>query len=143
MLVFLAIACLSICGPEQTMVHSLVDLFTLAEGSSNTGRQQCLKTNFEIRNLYLGRLPECPEIILCVSARDWSDLIIKSPMSLGVELRKVFASTLDNMLTSSCIEQSSAIHMQFRECHEGHKPHAGLDPTKASTGVVWTSERAC
>ncbi|KAE9967864.1 hypothetical protein EG328_007928 [Venturia inaequalis] len=39
-------------------------------------------------------------------------------------------------------EQSSAIHMQFRECHEGHKPHAGLDPTKASTGVVWTSERA-
>jgi hypothetical protein len=46
-----------------------------------------------------------------------------------------------NILTS--IEQSSAIHMQFRESHEGHKPHAGLDPTKASTGVVWTSERAC
>jgi aspartate/methionine/tyrosine aminotransferase len=32
--------------------------------------------------------------------------------------------------------------LQFRECHEGHKPHAGLDPTRASTGVVWTSERA-
>jgi hypothetical protein len=32
--------------------------------------------------------------------------------------------------------------MQFRSCHEGHKPHAGLDPTRASTGVVWTSERA-
>ena len=32
--------------------------------------------------------------------------------------------------------------MQFRECHEGHKAHAGLDPTRASTGVVWTSERA-
>lgn len=32
--------------------------------------------------------------------------------------------------------------MQFRECHEGHKPHAGLDASRASTGVVWTSERA-
>ena len=32
--------------------------------------------------------------------------------------------------------------MQFRLCHEGHKPHAGLDATRASTGVVWTSERA-
>jgi aspartate/methionine/tyrosine aminotransferase len=40
------------------------------------------------------------------------------------------------------IEMNSAIHMQFRECHEGHKAHAGLDPTRASTGVVWTSERA-
>ncbi|KAF2675473.1 class I/II aminotransferas-like protein [Microthyrium microscopicum] len=39
-------------------------------------------------------------------------------------------------------EQNSAIHMQFRECHEGHKPHAGLDPTRGSTGVVWCSERA-
>src|SRR4051812_35311264 len=39
-------------------------------------------------------------------------------------------------------ELNSAIHLQFRECHEGHKPHAGLDPTRASTGVVWTSERA-
>lgn len=39
-------------------------------------------------------------------------------------------------------EQNSAIHLQFRECHEGHHPHAGLDPTRASTGVVWTSERA-
>jgi hypothetical protein len=40
------------------------------------------------------------------------------------------------------IELNSAIHMQFRECHEGHKPHAGLDATRASTGVVWCSERA-
>ena len=32
--------------------------------------------------------------------------------------------------------------MQFRACHEGHKPHSGLDSTRASTGVVWTSERA-
>jgi len=39
-------------------------------------------------------------------------------------------------------ELNSAIHLQFRSCHEGHKPHAGLDPTRASTGVVWTSERA-
>ncbi|KAF2153905.1 PLP-dependent transferase [Myriangium duriaei CBS 260.36] len=39
-------------------------------------------------------------------------------------------------------ELSSEIHRQFRTAHEGHKPHAGLDPSRASTGVVWTSERA-
>ncbi|KAK5118839.1 hypothetical protein LTR62_000048 [Meristemomyces frigidus] len=39
-------------------------------------------------------------------------------------------------------EQNSDIHTKFRECHEGHKAHAGLDPSRASTGVVWTSERA-
>lgn len=39
-------------------------------------------------------------------------------------------------------ELNSAIHRQFREAHEGHKPHAGLDPSRASTGVVWTTERA-
>lgn len=39
-------------------------------------------------------------------------------------------------------ELNSAIHRQFREAHAGHKPHAGLDPSRASTGVVWTSERA-
>ncbi|KAF2460581.1 pyridoxal phosphate-dependent transferase, partial [Lineolata rhizophorae] len=39
-------------------------------------------------------------------------------------------------------EQASQAHRQFRQSHVGHKPHAGLDPTRASTGVVWTSERA-
>ncbi|KAI9664823.1 MAG: hypothetical protein M1821_006271 [Bathelium mastoideum] len=39
-------------------------------------------------------------------------------------------------------ELNSKIHRQFRDSHEGHKPHAGLDPTRASTGVVWVSERA-
>ncbi|KAK5142838.1 hypothetical protein LTR04_002092 [Oleoguttula sp. CCFEE 6159] len=39
-------------------------------------------------------------------------------------------------------ELGSKIHRQFRNSHEGHRPHAGLDPTRASTGVVWTSERA-
>ncbi|KXS99824.1 hypothetical protein AC578_8895 [Pseudocercospora eumusae] len=39
-------------------------------------------------------------------------------------------------------EINSAIHLQFRLAHEGHKPHAGLDPSRASTGVVWTTERA-
>ncbi|KAK4502970.1 hypothetical protein PRZ48_006397 [Zasmidium cellare] len=39
-------------------------------------------------------------------------------------------------------EINSAIHLQFRQAHEGHKPHAGLDPSRASTGVVWTTERA-
>ncbi|KAJ9631049.1 hypothetical protein H2203_001577 [Taxawa tesnikishii (nom. ined.)] len=39
-------------------------------------------------------------------------------------------------------ELNSKIHKQFRNAHEGHKPHAGLDPSRASTGVVWTTERA-
>ncbi|KAK3675934.1 hypothetical protein LTR78_004126 [Recurvomyces mirabilis] len=39
-------------------------------------------------------------------------------------------------------EKNSDIHTKFRECHEGHRAHAGLDPSRASTGVVWTSERA-
>ena len=39
-------------------------------------------------------------------------------------------------------ELGSSIHRQFRQSHEGHKPHAGLDATRASTGVVWTSEQA-
>ncbi|KAF4554888.1 Aminotransferase class I and II-like protein 2 [Elsinoe fawcettii] len=39
-------------------------------------------------------------------------------------------------------ELNSTIHRQFRSAHEGHKPHAGLDPSRASTGVVWTTERA-
>ncbi|KAF2137589.1 uncharacterized protein K452DRAFT_312202 [Aplosporella prunicola CBS 121167] len=39
-------------------------------------------------------------------------------------------------------ESTSQVHRQFRKAHEGHKVHSGLDATRASTGVVWTSERA-
>ncbi|KAK0511056.1 hypothetical protein JMJ35_006608 [Cladonia borealis] len=39
-------------------------------------------------------------------------------------------------------ELNSPVHKQFREAHEGHAPHAGLDSSRASTGVVWCSERA-
>lgn len=39
-------------------------------------------------------------------------------------------------------EVSSKIHRQFRNAHEGHQSHAGLDPSRASTGVVWCTERA-
>lgn len=39
-------------------------------------------------------------------------------------------------------EADSKIHRQFRNAHEGHKSHAGLDPTRASTGVIWCTERA-
>ncbi|TLD08904.1 uncharacterized protein PgNI_06990 [Pyricularia grisea] len=42
----------------------------------------------------------------------------------------------------SANEAGSKIHRQFRAAHEGHLPHAGLDPTRASTGVVWCTERA-
>jgi hypothetical protein len=44
------------------------------------------------------------------------------------------------MLTGT--ETNSKIHRQFRNAHEGHKSHAGLDPTRASTGVIWCTERA-
>ncbi|ATY66748.1 aminotransferase class I and II [Cordyceps militaris] len=37
----------------------------------------------------------------------------------------------------------SKVHRQFRNAHEGHMPHAGLDASRASTGVVWCTERAC
>ncbi|TVY40809.1 Aspartate aminotransferase [Lachnellula subtilissima] len=39
-------------------------------------------------------------------------------------------------------QNDSKIHRQFRNAHEGHKSHAGLDPTRASTGVIWCTERA-
>ncbi|KAK6542979.1 hypothetical protein TWF694_006911 [Orbilia ellipsospora] len=39
-------------------------------------------------------------------------------------------------------ELNSAAHRQFRNAHDGHRAHAGLDPTRASTGVVWCTERA-
>ncbi|MCJ1365460.1 hypothetical protein MMC16_004582 [Acarospora aff. strigata] len=57
-------------------------------------------------------------------------------------------------------ETNSKVHRQFRDAHAGaylfsqfhmirlsnvipgHRPHAALDPTRASTGVVWTTEQA-
>ncbi|PHH53890.1 Aspartate aminotransferase [Ceratocystis fimbriata CBS 114723] len=39
-------------------------------------------------------------------------------------------------------ENQSRIHQQFRQAHEGHQPHAGLDASRSSTGVVWCTERA-
>ncbi|KAI3555392.1 aminotransferase class I and II [Colletotrichum abscissum] len=39
-------------------------------------------------------------------------------------------------------EVQSKTHRQFRNAHEGHQPHAGLDASRASTGVVWCTERA-
>ncbi len=42
----------------------------------------------------------------------------------------------------ACSEVDSKIHRQFRSAHEGHRAHAGLDPSRASTGVIWCTERA-
>lgn len=39
-------------------------------------------------------------------------------------------------------EVQSKIHRQFRNAHKGHMPHAGLDASRSSTGVVWCTERA-
>ena len=58
-----------------------------------------------------------------------------SKATLGLGQRQVEALTCPP-------ELQSEIHKQFREAHAGHKPHAGLDPSRASTGVVWCTERA-
>jgi len=42
----------------------------------------------------------------------------------------------------SASESASSVHRKFRQAHDGHRPHTGLDPTRASTGVVWTTDRA-
>lgn len=46
------------------------------------------------------------------------------------------------LLTRPNSEVTSKIHRQFRAAHEGHLPHAGLDASRSSTGVVWCTERA-
>ena len=51
-------------------------------------------------------------------------------------------SKLFHFSTDYSSELGSPIHRQFRDAHEGHRPHAGLDPSRASTGVVWCTERA-
>jgi len=53
-----------------------------------------------------------------------------------------FSTTSRRFSSTTDTETNSKIHRQFRNAHVGHKPHAGLDPSRASTGVVWTSERA-
>jgi hypothetical protein len=54
--------------------------------------------------------------------------------------KRIALKSNSHMLTSP--ETKSKIHRQFRNAHEGHKSHAGLDPTRASTGVIWCTERA-
>lgn len=49
--------------------------------------------------------------------------------------------SINECLTSRA-ELQSETHRQFRTAHEGHRPHAGLDASRASTGVVWCTERA-
>lgn len=38
-------------------------------------------------------------------------------------------------------EKASTPHLNLRE-HPAHKPHAGLDTTRGSTGVIWCTEQA-
>lgn len=45
-------------------------------------------------------------------------------------------TTVKSLFADDEIETNSKIHRQFRNAHEGHRSHAGLDPTRASTGVV-------
>ncbi len=46
------------------------------------------------------------------------------------------------MCTDFRLELTSEIHREFRDAHKGHAPHAGLDATRSSTGVIWCTERA-
>lgn len=45
-------------------------------------------------------------------------------------------------MNNNVAEKKSETHREFRCAHEGHRPHAGLDASRASTGVVWCTERA-
>jgi hypothetical protein len=40
------------------------------------------------------------------------------------------------------LEYMSRIHRQFRNAHESHRSHAGLDPTLATPGAAWCTEQA-
>ena len=51
-------------------------------------------------------------------------------------------SPIANTFLVTQTEIQSKVHRQFRSAHEGHQPHAGLDASRASTGVVWCTERA-
>ncbi|OXV07287.1 hypothetical protein Egran_04947 [Elaphomyces granulatus] len=50
------------------------------------------------------------------------------------------ASTTKKELSPN--EKKSETHREFRCAHAGHRPHAGLDASRASTGVIWCTERA-
>jgi hypothetical protein len=58
------------------------------------------------------------------------------------ECCSLYPSPHANLSDTASTETNSKIHRQFRNAHEGHRSHAGLDPTRASTGVVWCTERA-
>nr|POE54959.1 aspartate aminotransferase [Quercus suber] len=59
-----------------------------------------------------------------------------------LDLTPEFQGTVRILIGLRNAEQKSGAHKVFRAAHEGHKSHAGLDPSRASTGVVWTTERA-
>ena len=61
------------------------------------------------------------------------------PESLQLRIKHQFREIFE---MSPPKEFTSKIHRQFRAAHEGHRSHAGLDPTRASTGVIWCTERA-
>ncbi|KAF2104050.1 PLP-dependent transferase [Rhizodiscina lignyota] len=54
---------------------------------------------------------------------------------------KVIPRRFSTAKEPSTNEQNSEAHVKFR-AHEAHRPHAGLDASRASTGVVWCSEHA-
>jgi aspartate/methionine/tyrosine aminotransferase len=59
-----------------------------------------------------------------------------------VYLLAVLPTCTSGLTARFLLEQRSETHRQFRTAHEGHRPHAGLDASRASTGVVWCTERA-
>ena len=70
---------------------------------------------------------------------------MSSPYQLSSHISSLLKSPIlsrEVRLTTPTPETNSKIHRQFRNAHEGHRSHAGLDPTRASTGVVWCTERA-
>ncbi|KAI1957241.1 hypothetical protein LOZ58_005861 [Ophidiomyces ophidiicola] len=60
----------------------------------------------------------------------------------GQQLRHIGPGSISPDRILSEKELNSPSHRQFREYHEGHRPHAGLDPSRTSTGVIWVMDRA-
>jgi hypothetical protein len=63
------------------------------------------------------------------------------PQSTGAYIidTRLCQAPLQTTVPDIIVEADSEIHRQFREAHEGHKPHEALDSTRSSTGVVWVT----
>jgi len=115
---------------QARMVRDLL-LFTSREDHVGFG----VKASFTPRKI--AQLASRMNILPC-SLFVWRSIKCREQAALALVLAHS-ASVADR---GPPTETNSKIHRQFRNAHEGNKAHAGLDPTRASTGVIWCTERA-